>query len=135
MEDLTKILEKYDLELKEDTKLDRFNLMDKQMQLPGIKHKWVARLINHKEKLNKLKKIKVLAKQKLMNELQNSEVVAVSKIVLDKKAEADGTIRNIESQIENEELAILYLEKVENVLRTMSYDIKNLVDLIKIEET
>ena len=46
--------EKYSEELKEDTKVDELNLLQKQLMLPGIKHKWVARLINQKRFLNEL---------------------------------------------------------------------------------
>jgi len=129
------IIEKYDNEIKDDAHMDRFSLTDKQMSLPGIKHKWVARLINHKDQLYKLKKIKKLSKMKLINNLQNTSNVALSKIVLDKKADEDTSVKEIQDKIAEEELIILYLEKVETILRAMSFDIKNLVELIKIEET
>lgn len=129
------ILEKYSKEIEEDAKIDRFGLTDKQMLLPGIKHKWVARLIQHKEKVQKLKKLKKLTKIKLINQLESESNVSLSKVALDNKAENDQSLKDIQEKIEQEELIILYLEKVETILRAMSYDIKNIVDLIKIEET
>lgn len=129
------IIEKYSKEIEEDAKIDRFSLTDKQMLLPGIKHKWVARLIQHKEKVQKLKKLKKLTKIKLINKFESESNVSLSKVALDNKAENDQSLKDIQDKIQQEELVILYLEKVETILRAMSYDIKNIVDLIKIEET
>ena len=129
------ILDKYSEEIKNDAHIDRFGLTDKQMALPGIKHKWVARLINHKEKLQKLKKIKKLSKIKIIKDLQNESNVTLSNVTLDKKADDNDNVKDVQNKIDQEELIILYLEKVENILRTMSFDIKNLVELIRIEET
>ena len=40
-------LDKYMEEMVQDTSVDNFNLLDIQMKLPAIKHKWVGRLMRH----------------------------------------------------------------------------------------
>ena len=48
------IIDQYIDEMNQDTMFDDFSLKDAQMKLPGIKHKWVGRLIRHKDNINKL---------------------------------------------------------------------------------
>ena len=46
--------EKVKSQIDEDLKLDRINLLEKQLMLPAIKHKWVSRLIENKRLKNHL---------------------------------------------------------------------------------
>jgi len=62
-------LEKYILEVEEDTTFDRINVSDKQMKLAGIKHKWASRIINHKKQIYKLNDLKQAAKEKIISDL------------------------------------------------------------------
>jgi len=126
---------KYNEEINEDVKMSEFNLKDKQMMLPGIKHKWVARLINHKRELAKLKSLKITAKEKIMAKYSTEASVHLSRPVIDKKTESHDVIKKINKNIKEEELTIVYLEKVEAIFRGMSFDIKNLIDIMKLEET
>ena len=129
------IINKYNIELIEDTKIDELNLKDVQMKLPAIKHKWVSRLILHKEEYNKLKHLQRAAKEKVINELKQNQNIILSLPVLEKRAEENDVIRKIKNQLEDQELIILYLDKIETVLRSMSFDIKNIIDIMKLEET
>ena len=43
-------------EIQDDLKLDRISLLEKQLILPAIKHKWVSRLIEQKRNKNFLQK-------------------------------------------------------------------------------
>jgi len=49
---------KYKEEIDEDTKIDQINLLDRQMMHPATRHKWVARLIQHKRTKNELREEK-----------------------------------------------------------------------------
>ena len=44
--------EKIKHEINSDLVLDRINLLEKQLMLPAIKHKWVSRLIDQKRLKN-----------------------------------------------------------------------------------
>ena len=50
------LFEEFKKEILEDTKIDEINLLQKQLMLPAIKHKWVARLIQQKRERNKMEK-------------------------------------------------------------------------------
>lgn len=130
-------LDKYNEELKEDTRVDELNLLQKQLMLPGIKHKWVARLIYAKKHLNSLikkKKMTYVAVHATL-ESQNAIPPNIPKNALDRKIENSDSIQKIIQDIEDTEIVIQYLEKVENILRSMTYDIKNIIDINKLETT
>lgn len=125
--------EKLNEELKEDTHLDELNLLQKQLMLPGIKHKWVARLIEQKRNLYFLEKKKKTAKNAVMTSLEIPP--GIPKASLEKKIEDSKTISDINQEIEDTKLGIEFLEKVEQVFRSMTYDIKNIIDINRLETT
>jgi len=127
------LINKYKNELEQDTKINELNLKDAQMMLPGIKHKWVSRLINHKQERNKLISLQKKAKEQIINNLMKEASITLSIPVLEKRAEKDELVKKIKKQIEEQELIILYLDKVENIFKSMTWDIKNLTEIIKLE--
>jgi Skp family chaperone for outer membrane proteins len=128
------IIKQYEEELIIDTTISRFNVLEQQMKLPAIKHKWVARLIQHKHNLNKLKRVKELAKEQEEEKFQQNQQILLTKAAIDKHVERTKIIEDINKKIQEQELIILYLEKVEVIFKSLSYDITNMVDLIKLEE-
>ena len=104
------------------------------MMLPGKKHKWVARLIQHKDELNKLKKLQKKLKDKTIERLKNESNVTLTIPTLEKKAENTDLLKGIAQKIKNQQLIIEYLEKVEQVFRSMTWDIKNVIEIMKLEE-
>ena len=127
-------IKQYEDELIIDATINRFNILEQQMKLPATKHKWVARLIQHKQNLNKLKRVKELAKEQEEEKLQSNQQVLLTKASIDKHVERTKIIEDINKKIQEQELIILYLEKVEVIFKSLSYDITNMVDLIKLEE-
>lgn len=127
------LLDKYNEELKEDTKIDVLNLRDVQLKLPAIKHKWVARLISHKHEISKLNDLIDKAKETIIEKQLKDSTVKVSRPTLEKMVENNDVILKIRNNIKEHELLILYLEKVEKILSTTTYDIKNLVEIMKLE--
>lgn len=125
--------DKYKTELTEELDLSDFNMKDIQMKLPGIKHKWVARLIDQKIELNKLKKLKAEAIETVSQKLRKENVVILSDAALSKQSEKHELVRKIIEKIEETEILIEYLERVEKVCSSTSYDIKNLIDIKKME--
>ncbi len=130
------IFEKIKKELQEDLKIDRMSILEKQLSLPAIKHKWVARLIEHKRTKNNLvKKRKTLKEDALKTLLDKDIPNNIPKIALDKKIESSDVFKKIDCDIEETNLMIDYLEKIESICRSMTFDIKNVVDLEKLETT
>lgn len=130
------IIEEFKKELQEDTRIDEMNLLEKQMMLPAIKHKWVARLIEEKRNLNKLNRKKKELKEKVFDTLQKNGIpTGIPKSNLDKKIESSESIIKINEDIENSEIIVEYLEKIESIFKSMTFDFKNIVEITKMETT
>lgn len=129
-------IDKIKQEIQEDLKLDRISLLEKQLILPAIKHKWVSRLIEYKKTKNSLNKKRKNLKEEAMKTFLNQKLPdSLPKASIDKKIESSEVFQKINDELEEVELVIDYLEKVETICRSMTYDIKNAVELEKLETT
>ena len=135
MEDLSNLYEKYKTELEDDLDIDDFTLHDKQMKLPGIKHKWVARLIQMKQMRHKLDELRDAAIKKVVEQLREEAIVTLTERSLITKAVDNELVRKIETQTRDCKILIDYLERVEKVLSQTTFDIKNLIEIKKLEIT
>lgn len=129
------VLEKYIAELEIDVKLDELNLKDAALCLPARKAKWVSRLIMERRNLNNL----IQKKNSLINEaiveIKKESPVNLTYPTLEKAAEKHPNIIKINNEIEELKGIIEFLEKVEKTISSISFDIKNLIELIKMETT
>jgi hypothetical protein len=99
--------------------------------VPIIKHKWVSIQMNHKSQLKKLE----FAKKKHIKEYVASAPVALSKNALEQAALNDPKLAAIQEKIEELELVVEYLEKIEKAISSLTFDCKNVIDLQKLETT
>ena len=130
---IDEIIEQYTIESSIDTNIDRLNVTEVQEKLVNNKHKWSARLINHKTKLNKYRNQRFTILEEKIEEFQNTQPVMVNKSIAEKAVSKKKDIRIIDNKIENE---ILIIQHVENIYKNISFatnDIKNLVELMKLE--
>lgn len=127
------LLNKYHAELENDLDLSDFNIKDVQSKLPANKHKWVSRLIDHKIELSKIKKLRGEAVEKISEKIKNESIVILSDVILKKRAENADIIKKIDQKMEDVELIIEYLEKIEKICNSATYDVKNLIELKKME--
>jgi len=128
------ILEKYIEELKEDLKIDEFSIKDASLKSPGRKHYWTSRLINHKRNLMKLENEKNTLIKKASQEVQYQSPVRLSNVVIEKTAQGTDIMKEINLKINEEKLIIEFLEKTEKTLSSLTYDIKNIVEIMKLEQ-
>lgn len=136
------LIVKYSEELQKDMHIDELNVTQVAHMLPAIKHKWVSRLIDAKLKIKNFEKQKKEYKEKFFNKIKNDPSTAslkLSSIAIERSIETNDQykkiISEIEDNIEDYKLIIVYLEKVENIFKNMTFDIKNIVDLNKLETT
>jgi len=129
------LLEQYIKELEEDTKLDEFNMKDVQMKLPAIKHKWVGRLMRLKMSNNDLQREKKRKVYKLTKRLVEESPVKLSFPVAEKRVVEHDSIIQLDNQIKDAYVVIEFLEKVEKIFSSMSFDLKNLIEIIHLETT
>lgn len=126
-------LDKYIGELFEDTTLDEFTMKDVQMKLPGIKHKWAGRLIRTKISLNQIRKKRSKLLSAMADRLIEESPVKISKPLAKQKVEQHESIIDIDDEISDKKAVIEFLEKAERILNSMTFDIKNLTEIMKLE--
>ena len=129
--DIDNIMKIYQAELLSDLKVDELSLKDKTMLVPTLKHKWVARTMTWKSQIKRLND----AKKKAMKEFAEKHSVALSKSLMEQAALSDPRIGQIHETIDQIELLIEYLEKIEKLTGTLTWDCKNLIDLQRLETT
>ena len=125
------LMTKYKTEFEEDAVINEFNLKDKQLMLPGIKHKYVAYLIQHKVRKHELENIKKEAIEELFKK-ENLDI-GLSKQAMEKKYENSAPIQKINSLIKEQDIIIDYLEKIEIISKSMTYDISNIIKIMELE--
>lgn len=129
------MIENYIKELEEDLKIDEIYLKEYALKLPGIKHKWAGRLIRHKLEIANLKKDKEKLRIDLIKKLNETSSVKLSMPVLEKTVDNAADVKEFDSKIKVLELSIELLEKAEKTLSSTSYDVKNILEIIKLETT
>lgn len=128
-------LAQYIEELKQDCIVDEINLKESSLLLPAKKAKWVARLIIQKNTLNKLEKEKKELIQKITDLLKEQAVVSLSVAVLKSKAEQHEKVLEIDAKIQETKNLIDFLERVEKIMSSMSFDIGNIIKIVQLETT
>jgi hypothetical protein len=129
------MLSEYIKELEEDLKINELNLKDYQLRLPAIKHKWAGRLIRLKlELIQENKKLEKL-KKTLAEEVEKASPVKLSGPSINQMIESHATYKDYKAVIEEKKLSIELLEKTEKTISSTTYDIKNLIEIMKLEMT
>lgn len=122
----------YKEKIEQDLTFDEFTVYDLCKRLPSLKHFWVSKLIEAKIDLEKFKKEKnnliKVATEKFKSEIGLKKETALQQI------NASPNLLKINESIKETELIIEYLEKVEKVFSSTSYDIKNVVELLKMQQ-
>lgn len=129
------ILEKYIEEVTEDTKVDEINVKDMTMRLPGLKHKWVARLINHKKGLYRLEREKEEIIESALKKIKERGDIQLSKAAMTAKISTIDSVKVLDAKIDESKALVEYLDHVVTIFRYMTNDLKNIVDIMRLEQT
>lgn len=127
------IINQYLDEASIDTNLDRLEVTSTQERLVANKHKWSARLINHRNTLNTLKFKRAGLLDEYITEYQDREPVRVNRSIAEKAVQNKKDIKAIDLKIQNESLIISFLEDIYKNVSFTTNDIKNLIELMKLE--
>lgn len=129
------LIEKYNEEIKKYVTVDEFNMKQVQMDLPATRHYWVGRLMYHKQEILKLKKLRKEAQKKIADKLEYESPVGLNPKTLEQAQQNHPVIAKIDGQIAEHDLIVEYLGKIEANFRSISFDIKNLIEIVKLETT
>ena len=133
MSTLKETLAKYTAEINEDIHLDRVNVTDMVLKVPAIKHKWVARLMNHKADVLELIEARETAIIHLIKKIKTESPIMINDLLASKEAERHELITKVDKEMRDQRNIIEYLEKVEKLMDKITFDIKNLTELNKQE--
>ncbi len=133
MPDKTSTLIKYIDEMALDVELDELSVKETQMKLPALKHKWVGRLMQHKAIISQLYSKKATMAKAVGDKMKESNMYNVSDAGLAKLIEKQDSIVKINAQIKEHELVVEFLEKSERIFNSLTFDVKNLIEIIKLE--
>lgn len=126
------LIEKYRTEFKEDVLYNQMNILDKTLELPTIRHKWSSRLVYARKAIttfeNKKKNIKKAAIDKFSETSDR-----LPKAAMDAKLEESDTVKELTAKIDLYKRLASYLEQCEKNLYSASFDMKNSIELIKME--
>lgn len=133
MNNIKEIIKEYKKIIDEELKIDKLNIEDVQLKLPARKHFWVNKLINYKIELNEYKIKLNEAIEKVTNHIIENSDIKFTKQEAIKLAHSNSVIIEIKNRISELEILIEYLEKVEKIYSSVSYDIANIINLMKQE--
>ena len=135
MTDSSNLLYEYHEKIETFLKFDEINIKDAQMSLPSVRHYWVGRLMFHKQQIQKLKKAKDKAAKTIKQKLEAESPVSLNIKTINDSILSNDVIIKIEEEINNNELIVEYLNKVESNLRDAQYGMTNLTKIITLETT
>ncbi len=128
------LLDQYIDEIEKDLQINEFNLKDSSMKTPARKHYWVSKLIRHKKNLLILKKQKDNIKREIVDKIIEESPVKITTPVAEKASYKHNKMKEISEKISNEELIIEFLEKTEKTFSAVGFDIKNIIEIMKMEQ-
>jgi 3-keto-L-gulonate-6-phosphate decarboxylase len=129
-----KIIDQYKTEIEKDLQVDMFNIKDVSMRTPGRKHYWVCKLIQHKKNLLNLKGQRWSLKREIVKLIQQESPVKVTAPVAEKTAYQHEKMIELQQRIDEQELIVDFLEKTEKTFTSLSFDIKNIIEIMKMEQ-
>lgn len=121
----------YQKAVEQDLLLDDMKLDEIVKVIPSKKHFWVGRLVEAKIDLRKLETAKRKAIQDVNSRQQPK--IGLSQKTVESILDKNEIIQKINDRIEEQKLIIEYLEKVEKIFSSTTYDVKNMIDLQKME--
>ena len=104
------------------------------MRLPARKHFWVARLMEAKIKRNSFFRNKKNLKKEVVKKVISDSPVRISQSAAESAAERHESISKLNESISEQDYIIEYLEKVEKIMGHMHWEIKNIIDINKMEQ-
>ncbi len=128
------LLKRYKEEIGADLIITDFNIKDIQLKLPSRKHFWAARLIDAKITLQSLHKKKKNLKKTLVTKIIAEAPVKLTQQTAEIAAESTDELTQITDSIKEYEFIVEYLEKIEKIMAGVGYDIKNIIEIQKLEQ-
>ena len=126
-------IEEYIEEIGKDVQISELNVKDRQMMLPALKHKYAGLLIRAKVGISKMYGERKGLLLRIAKKLQEKSPYELSDANAEKMAQGHEDIKSYAEKISMKKLEIELFEKAERIFSSMTFDIKNLVEIMKLE--
>ena len=126
-------IEEYIEEIARDVEISELNVKDRQMMLPALKHKYAGLLIRAKVSLSKMYGERKGLIMDVAEKLKDKSPYELSDANAEKMAQGHEDIKAYAEKISMKKLEIELFEKAERIFSSMTFDIKNLVEIMKLE--
>ena len=131
---MNEVLGNYIQQIKADLEINQINIADVARKLPARRHHWAARLIEHKIKINDLEKQKSKILKEVAAKISKESPVLMNNKTIQNAAEGSNDIQSINEQIAENKLIVEFLEQVQKNFFSASHDVRNIVDIMKLEQ-
>jgi hypothetical protein len=131
---MNEVLSNYIQQIKNDLEINQMNIADVARKLPARRHHWAARLIEHKIKINDLEKQKSKILKEVAAKISKESPVLMNNKTIQNAAEGSNDIQSINEQIAENKLIVEFLEQVQKNFFSASHDVRNIVDIMKLEQ-
>lgn len=131
---MNEVLGNYIQQIKSDLEINQINIADVARKLPARRHHWAARLIEHKIKINELEKQKSNIIKEVSAKIGRDSPVLMSSKTIQNAAEGSNDIQSINEQIATNKLIVEFLEQVQKNFFSASHDVRNIVEIMKLEQ-
>lgn len=129
--DLNSRLEKYIKEFDDDVKLTISNIKEKSLLVSSYQSKWIRYYFQERSLGQKLKDAKLEYTRQHANKLSFKPTQTVMPQIQDQ----DQNLVKLNTEIKNSDLCVEFIEKSLAVLEKMNFQVKNVIDIIKLEQS
>lgn len=126
--ELSKIIDEFN----SDVEINIHNIREKSFLVSTIRAKWLARFFKEKENLERIKKAKTKILQQKINTSQTSESILRLKSE-NAIAQNDETIQKLNAMAKITQDNIEFIERSFSILDNIGFQIKNCLELLKLE--
>ena len=128
--ELPERLDKYMQEFDDDVKITMLNVKDKSMMITSIQSKWIRYYFTEKTLNQKLKDARTEYTKHFINKV---DFKAPPPGTSSQGSEPDSKLVKINKEIKTSDMCVDFMEKSMAVLDKMNFQIKNIIDLVKLE--
>lgn len=129
------LLGKYIEQIKADLDINQINIASVARNLPARRHFWTARLIEHKIKISALEKQKQKILKDVSQKIADDAPVKIDAKIINRAAEQNDQIQKINEEIIDNKNIVEFLEQVQRNFFSATYDVKNVIDIMKLEQS
>jgi hypothetical protein len=127
--ELPERLEKYMSEFEDDVKLNMSNVKDKSLLITSIQSKWIRYYFTEKTLNQKLKDAKVEYSKQHGNKIEFKQTLPG----MSQPTEIDIKLVKLNNELKTSEMCLDFMEKSMAVLDKFNFQVKNIIDLVRLE--